>query len=307
MWGVSSTNGERIARVRTGLKAATRRLAGVYVALLALAWFGAALATTLWVWGIDPQAFQGDEAVNRMAAALFATSTAHRAVPWPTPKISCTCTNGRPRQPRRADLPASHVLPVWAAKQARCGRPVRDHGAAGDRRGRLLLRHRSLAAVVAALARAAAPLLGMPATYWLLRPWSNVSLMLTCSAGGSAGGPLARTRTTLTGGALFSVGAAAAVRPDYAAHLLTAAMLFSLAVAPRSYRKILGVCRVGVCAVGVNCFEPRGVGTLPAVYEAVLDRDHGVESAGSFGLLHACGFRSACPRRTHAGVHSQTG
>src|SRR5262245_6405930 len=96
MCGFSSTNGERLARVRgvlarvaapltrvltrltrvaaplgrvtAPLARVTTPLVRVHVALLALIWFGAALATTLWLWGLNPLVFLGDEAVNRMAA-----------------------------------------------------------------------------------------------------------------------------------------------------------------------------------------------------------------------------------------------
>lgn len=302
MWGVSSTNGERIARVRTALKAATRRLASVYVALLALVWFGAALATTLWVWGIDPLAFQGDEAVNRMAAALIRDiGRPIVALPLTDPEdllhMHEWTTIGNVAVPIYP--PVTFYLYGLLSKLGAIGQfvivalPATGAAAFFFGTAQLLPWSRRWLALPA-------PLLGMPATYWLLRPWANVSLMLTCLCWGFCWWTIWRERRTTRylAAALFSVGAAAAVRPDYAAHLLSAAMLFSLAVAPRSYRKILGVLLAsGLCAVGVNLLLNRAVSgtSFRPVYEAVLDRDHGVESAGSFGLLARLWFPLGVP------------
>jgi hypothetical protein len=148
-----------------------------------------------------------------------------------------------------------------------------------------------------------APLLGMPATYWLLRPWANLSLMLTCLCWGFCWWALWRERraTRYLAAALFSVGAAAGVRPDYAAHLLTTSMLVSLAVAPRSYRKIIGlVLASGLCAVAVNLLLNRAVSgtSFRPVYEAMLDREQGGASGGPFKLVMRLWFPLGVPTAT---------
>jgi hypothetical protein len=302
MRGVSGENGERLARARTALKAAARWVARVYVPLLALLWFGAALATVLWVWGLNPQTFQGDEAVNRMAAArIHDVGRAIVDVPVDDPEdllhMHEWTSIGRHAVPIYP--PVTFYLYGWLLELGVFGQlliaalPASGVAAFFFGLARLLPPSRRWLALPA-------PLLGMPAMYWLLRPWANVSLMLTCLCWGFCWWTLWRERRTMRylAAALFAVGAAASVRPDFAAHLLTAAMLFSLAVAPRSYRAIIGlVLASGLCAVGANLLLNRLVSgtSFRPVYETMLDRDHAVDSAGSLAILLRLWFPIGVP------------
>ena len=61
-----------VGRVLGRGRAALDLCARYAVVLVGCAWFVAALAVTLWVWGLEPLAFPaGDEAVNRLAASLI--------------------------------------------------------------------------------------------------------------------------------------------------------------------------------------------------------------------------------------------
>lgn len=310
MRGFFSTNGELFARVRSALAKiaaplapVTAPLARIHVALLALIWFGAALATTLWIWGLNPLVFQGDEAVNRLAVDVIqklGRPIIDLPVQDPEDLLHMhewITINGRQAVPIYP--PVLFYLYGYLFKLGVIGQfvivalPGTAVAAFFFGTAQLLPPPRRWLAIFA-------PLLGMPATYWLMRPWQHVSLMLICLCWAFCWWAIwrERKRTGYLAAALFAVGAAASIRPDYAAHLLTAAVLFSLAAEPKRYRAIVGLSvAAGVCAVGANLLLNHAVsGThYRPVYETLLDRADGVDSTGPFGLLRRLWFPLGIP------------
>jgi hypothetical protein len=100
-----------------------------------------------------------------------------------------------------------------------------------------------------------APALGFPALYWLMRPWINISMMLVCLCW--AFYCWTAWRETQRGGWLTAacglIGAAAAVRPDYAAYLFASSLLLLLGLSPNAWRMIVvRLALAGTGAVAAN-------------------------------------------------------
>jgi hypothetical protein len=266
--------------------------------LIAAVWFAAVLAAVLWAWGLEPVVFPApDEALNRHAAEVIRTT-------------------GRPflKLPFRDPEDLAHLrgwlslgdyaVPTYPpvtfylfALLSSLGRPgyfliaaYPALGAAAFAAGTaelLAISRRWLALLTT--------LLGFPEIYWMLWPWMNVSLLLACLSWSFFF--WARWRrvgaTRWLSAALLSVGAAAAVRPDYAAYLFLIALLFSLAASPSEWRRIgMWVIVAGVLAIAPNLILNKVITghALLAAYQIVLDADPG-QSAGqsSTGLLHLLG------------------
>jgi len=262
--------------------------------LIAGAWFLSVFAAILWVWGLNARALVSpDEALNRFAASLLSKhGRPFLALPFPDPEDLA--------HPRHWVTVGSNAIPSYSPVAIYC------YG--------LLLRLRLLglllvpalpasaaAAFAAGTAKllpeprkwlcAFAPMLGFPALYWLMRPWMNLSALLICVcwafyfwASWRNSGE-ARHLTI----AIFAVGAAAAVRPDYAAYLLVITLLFGVAASPAEWRRVTAlVFAAGASAVALNLFLNWLVTGNPllAAYQIVAARDEGTSGPGGpLGLL----------------------
>lgn len=262
--------------------------------LIAVVWFVAVFAAILWVWGLNSRVLiSPDEALNRFAAGVLAKRfRPFLDLPFPDPEDLA--------HPRHWVSVDKHALPSYS--------PVAIYFYG------FLLRMRKLGLLlVSALPAAAvagfvlgvakllpdarkwlcgfAPLLGFPALYWLMRPWMNLSALLICvcwsfffwASWRVTGKP--RDLTI----AIFGFGAAAAVRPDYAAYLLLVTLLFGVAASPAQWRRItILVVSAGAAAVALNLFLNWQVTGRPllAAYQIVAARDEGTSGPGGLaGLL----------------------
>ncbi len=255
-------------------------------ALVAGSWFAAAFATVLYVWGLNPVVFPAqDEAVVRFAAALIrAHGHPFLTLPFPDPEDMA--------HPRSWLTQGATALPIYA--------PVTLYGYAQLLRLRtvgLLLIAALPAAAIAALVAGTAnllpparrwlavltPLLGFASFYWLMRPWMNLSSVLACLCWAFFFLSLwvREYQPRWLALAMLSVGAAAAIRPDYAAFLLLSAALFLLASNPREWQKVLlwGFI-AGVFAVVPNLILNKATTghALRAVYQMALDRQYGADA-----------------------------
>ncbi len=261
--------------------------------LIGLLWFVLTYLSTIWVWGVDPKTFASpDEALNRHAAALLATQDKpFLYLPFRDPEDLA--------HPRQWVSTGEYAIPSYP--------PVAIYAYAA------LLRLRGLGWVSALPALAAAafasgvalllprgrqwlalptPLLAFPAFYWLPRPWMNLSVLLICVCWSVFFWASWRQSQRLWQlmVAIGLVGAAAAVRPDYAAYLMSVALLLGLAQATRQRRAVVGAVLVsGALAVAVNLvlnWQITGHPTV-AAYQISIARDEGVVSAttDSFGIL----------------------
>jgi hypothetical protein len=259
--------------------------------LISGAWFIAVFAMMMWVWGLNPKALATpDEALNRFAAALIKEhGRPFLALPFPDPEDLA--------HPRHWVSVGDHAIPSYA--------PVAIYWYA------LLLRLNKVGlCLVAALPASAAaaftwgtakllppgrqwlalpaPILGFPGLYWLMRPWINLSLLLICLcwafffwASWRRSGSSRHLAIAIAG-----VGAAAAVRPDYAAYLLVLALLLGAAASPTQWKRVLVlVFCAGASAVALNLLLNWLVTGHPslAAYQIVAARDEGASSQG--GIL----------------------
>lgn len=254
----------RVARVTPVLelepaRARTWSLTVPVPAILGVAWFAAALAGILWMWGgQDPRYFPSpDESVNRRAAQLVADY-------------------GRPDLVRGSldpeDLRHGRTWISIDEKSIPAYPPLPYYVQAGLLKapfaGALLVPALSalgIAALVAGLATLGgrrrwaagfAPLIAFPALYWMMRPWMNMATLLSfasitffCWAQWRRTG---QDRWLLASTAMLSL--TAAMRPDYALLVLAVGLLSTLAVSPRGELKRIVLCLAcaAVAAVGIN-------------------------------------------------------
>jgi hypothetical protein len=256
-------------------------------------WFGLAWAALLWMWGLNPLVFPSpDEAVVRNSAQVISEQGSPiLKVPFPDPEDMA--------HPRSWVTLGDKVVPTYAPVSLYLLGYLLRLG----RFGLLLVAVFPASAVAAFAAGTAhllppgrrwlslfAPPLAFPALYWLLRPWVNVSPLLACLCW--AFFFWARWRRT---GTLLNLGLSAswlalgtAIRPDYAAFLLLAALLVSVAAIPSRFRQVFGVFTLaGVCALGSNLFLNKLLTGHPlqAAYQVALDRQWGPQDAdGTPGL-----------------------
>jgi hypothetical protein len=262
--------------------------------LIAGAWFLVVFASILWVWGLNSRVLiSPDEALNRFAASLISKQwRPFLALPFSDPEDLA--------HPRHWVTVGEHAIPSYA--------PVAIYVYGLLLRLRLLglllipaLPASAAAAFAAGTAKLLpeprkwlcvfAPLLGFPALYWLMRPWINLSPLLISVcwsfffwAAWQTGGK-SRDLTV----AVFLVGAAAAVRPDYAAYLFLVTLLFGAAASPTQWKRItVLVLSAGASAVALNLVLNWLVTGHPTVaaYQIVAARDEGTSGpGGALGLL----------------------
>jgi hypothetical protein len=271
----------RGARARSGQEA-------IWVAI-AVFWFAVVFSAIAWVWSLDPQVtLMPDEAVNRQAAELLRRhGTPLMALPFADPEDLA--------HPRfwlsigdRA-LPAyAPVTIYWFAMWLRLGAlglvmiialPASGVAAFAAGVAKLLPSDRRWIALPA-------PLLCAPALYWLARSWMNVSLLLSgvCWAVFFWASWRSSGRARFISYAAAAIGAAAAVRPDYAAYLFVLALLIGLTAGPVHTKRVLvSILAAGSAAVAVNLLlnalttgDP-----LLAAYQIQVARHPGGEESGA--------------------------
>jgi hypothetical protein len=276
--------------------AATGEPGSRIVWLAAAVWFVATLTAILWVWGLDTHVLATpDEALNRLAAArLSEHGRPFLDLAYPDPEDLA--------HPRHWVTVGDKALPSYA--------PVAIYGYAALLRlgsvGFLLVAALPAAAAAAFAAGLAkllpserswlslpAPLLAFPAIYWLMRPWVNISVLLICVCWAFFFWSTWRRSQNLRplSIAIFCVGAAAAVRPDYAAYLMLIALVLGLAAADASqWKRVLSwVLAAGAGAVLLNLLLNWLVTGKPllAAYQIVAARDEGTGEGpgGPLGFL----------------------
>jgi len=276
-----------------GLGAISRRLAlasvppWLTVLLIGSFWFAVCLTTVLWAWGLDPLVFpSSDEAVVRYAAWLIEKGQGpFLNVPLPDPEDllhpRSWLTLGDRATPTYA--PVSFYVFGWLLRLHGFGLvliaalPASAVGAFAAGTARLLPVPRRLLAILA-------PALAFPALYWLLRPWINISPLLTsiCWTFFCWASWRESQKTGWLSAALLCLAWGAAVRPDYAAYLFVLMLLFSVAVSPRQWKVIIAlVTASGVLALLPNLILNRVITghALQAAYQLSIDRLFGAEPA----------------------------
>lgn len=147
-----------------------------------------------------------------------------------------------------------------------------------------------------------APALGAPALYWMLRPWMNISALLACLGWALAAWAIWRVRggTAWLALALLWVGAAAAVRPDYTAYVLSIAALFTLAAEPGAYKAVLGFTFLaGALALVANLILNHLITghAFRAAYQLAIESEEGTASGSrALGFVKALLFPMGLPR-----------
>ena len=259
---------------------------------IALAWFVAVIAAILWTWGLDPQVtLMPDEVVNRLAAQLLrANGSLLMPLPFEDPEDLA--------HPRFWISVGDHAVPAyaplaiyWFAFWLRFGKlglvmilalPAGAVAAFAAGIAKLLPSDRRWLALTA-------PLLGGPALYWLMRPWMNVSPLLSCLCLAFfcwASWRRSNDPRWLSGAAAF-VGGAVAVRPDYAVYLFVPALLVGLAAgAEHRKRVIVSILAAGSAAVAVNLLLNKWTtgDPLTAAYQIQLARNEGGDTEPRAGL-----------------------
>jgi len=255
-------------------------------------WFVSVFLVIATVWTLDPHATPTpDEAVNRQAAGLVRKhATPFIQLPFADPEDLA--------HPRSWVTVGDHAVPsyaplaiYWYGLLLRFGKlglalsvalPASAAAAFAVGTAKLLPESRRWLAFPA-------PLLGSPALYWLMRPWMNLSLMLSCLCWAFFSWASWRHsgRAKYLSFAAIGVGAAAAVRPDYAAYLFTAALLFGLAEGAAPKRVVLLILAAGASAVVVNlALNALTTGhPLLAAYQIEVGRAEGLETRNSTSLL----------------------
>lgn len=261
--------------------------------LIGGAWFVAVFSALLWVWGLNPLVFPSpDEAVVRLSASLVAEhGSPLLELSFPDPEDLA--------HPRSWVTIGDKAAPTYAPVMLYAYAPLLRAG----NFGLLLVLVLPSAAVLAFTLGCAqllpaprrwlaifAPLLAFPALYWLMRPWANLSAVLICLCWAAfywafwheSGG----LRWLVA--AALSVAAAAAVRPDCAAFLLTDGLLLTLAAKPAQWQKIaLVFVMAGAGALGLNLILNKALTghAFRAAYQIALERDEGPPtSSGIPGL-----------------------
>jgi hypothetical protein len=288
---VSNSDGSGGIPVEAEVNPAPRRLAfesfapTAWLLLIGGVWFAVCLATVLWTYGLDPMVFvSSDEAVVRYAALLIQKGHGpFLSVPLPDPEDllhpRSWITLGDHATPTYA--PVSFYVAGWLTRLHGFGLvliaalPASGVAAFAAGTARLLPARRRWLALLA-------PAAAFPALYWLLRPWMNISPLLTalcwtvfCWASWRETG-----KRGWLAAALFCLGYGAAVRPDYAAYLFVLILLFSLAASPGEWKLILGlVAAAGVLALSANLLLNRAITghALKAAYQMSIDRTYGAE------------------------------
>jgi len=257
--------------------------------LLMAVWFVIVMCTSLDQWGLNPTKFSTpDEMLNRFAAAniyetgapfiqlpfadtedmihpRFWVSLDDRAIPSYPPFFYYICA-------ALMHLGQLGFLMIIAI-------PASGAAAFAGGTAKLLPKGRRWLAYFS-------PLLGVPATFWLMRPWINMSFLLACLCWSFF--CWAHWRKSLKLSWLFlsflGVGAAASARPDYAAYLFIIATLLTLSSNSKQYIYILiyGLISAAL-AVGVNLYFNRIVSghALLAPYQVAFDRANQMDSAMS--------------------------
>jgi len=285
--------GAALRRVGTVLRSPAAVLLGI-----AGVWFFATLAGLLWAWGVDPLVFpSSDEAVVRYAAELIGKYQGpFLDVPLPDPEDllhpRSWLTIGNRATPSYA--PVSFYVYGWLLRLRGIGPmlitalPAAAVGAFAAGTARLLPKSRRWLAL-------AAPALGFPGLYWVLRTWVNGSPLLIgiCWSVFFWAGWRETSRIAWLAASLASLGYAAAVRPDYAAYLFVVVLLLSVAASPGKWRVIVAlVAASGVLALSANLILNKLITghALRAAYQMAIDRQWGPadpkEHAG-VGLLRS--------------------
>lgn len=261
--------------------------------LVGIAWFALTFTATVWVGGgLNPKVFASpDEALNRFAAGVL-SKQGHPflALPFPDPEDLA--------HPRHWVTIGDHAAPSYAPVAIYAYAtflwlhglrwvsvlPALAAGAFALGTAKLLPRGRQWLALPS-------PLLAFPAIYWLTRPWMNLSVLLICVCWAFYfwASWLRTQRPLYLTLAVSLVGAAAAVRPDYAAYLMMITLLLGLAQASEQWRRVVVlVLAAGSGAVAVNLLLNWLVTGHPtiAAYQIVAARDEGTSaSAGPLVLL----------------------
>ena len=262
--------------------------------LIAGAWFALVFGAIVWVWGLNSRALiSPDEALNRFAAGVISKHwRPFLTLSFPDPEDLA--------HPRHWVSVGDRAIPSYA--------PVAIYFYGLLLRLRLLglllvpaLPASAAAAFTLGTARllpddrkwlcAFAPVLGFPALYWLMRPWMNLSALLICVCWAfffwTSWQVSGKSRDLTI--AIFGLGAAAAVRPDYAAYLLLVTLLFALAASPAHWKRItILVVSAGASAVALNLLLNWVITGNPllAAYQIVAARDEGTTGPGGpLGLL----------------------
>jgi hypothetical protein len=297
----SSSEGGAGGALRAAFGRAGRGLRSPAAVLLgiALVWSATTLAALLWAWGADPQVFpSSDEAVVRYAAQLIGN---HQGpflnVPLPDPEDllhpRSWLTIGSRATPSYA--PVSFYVYGWLLRLPYglgpllvMAMPAVAVGAFAAGTARLLPRSRRWLGL-------AAPALGFPALYWVLRAWVNGSPLLIgiCWSVFCWASWRESNRAGWLAASLASLGYAAAVRPDYAAYLFVVVLLLSVAASPAQWKLIAAlVVGSGVLALSANLILNKQITghALRAAYQMALDRQWGPadpKEHAAIGLLRS--------------------
>jgi hypothetical protein len=257
-------------------------------ALVGVIWFALALAALLWMWGLNPLVFPSpDEAVVRYSAQVIAEhGSPILQVPFPDPEDLA--------HPRSWVTLGDKIVPTYAPVSLyllgfllRLGRfglllvavfPASAVGAFAAGTAHLLPPGRRWLALFA-------PALAFPALYWLMRPWVNVSPLLACLCWAFFfwGRWRAAEKNRDLRLCAVLIGLGTAIRPDYAAFLLLAAVLVSVAANPPRWKQVFVVFTLaGVCALASNLFLNKVLTGHPlqAAYQVALDRQWGPQDGG---------------------------
>jgi hypothetical protein len=244
-------------------------------------WFIVAFATIYFAEGFRPKSFMTpDEAANRLAGALIAkTGRAVLELQFDDPEDAA--------HPRAWLSQGDYAIPIYPPVSVYFYALItylRRFGSISL----MVLPSSALAVFAAGTARLLpdsrrwlavfAPALGMPALYWLLRPWMNLCALLTCVCWAFYCWTRWRTnagRIWLAASMLF-VGLGAAVRPDYTAYLLLVSALFTWGKKPSTWRQllVLGVL-AGALALGSNLMLNRLItgNAFKAAYQLAMEAD----------------------------------
>ena len=256
---------------------------------IALAWFVVAYVSIYWAEGYRPKAFMTpDEAANRFASSIISkTGRPFLELPFSDPE---DCAH-----PRAWLSQGDYAIPIYPPVSiyfyalitslrrigsiALLALPATALGAFAAGTARLLPNDRRWLA-------AFAPALGMPALYWILRPWMNICGLLTCVCWAF----YCWTRWRRGGGkhwltvSMLCVGLGAAVRPDYTSYLLLVTLLLTWSVEPSAWRRLLVLTVLaGAFALALNLFFNRLITGNPfrAAYQMAMDADPAAPKTGA--------------------------